>query len=1180
MHAMVSKSFTGPGACKPARACLALVGLGLLLAACQSQPGPSPGRVPAEPSHPGPLAAARSASLILITGDRVQVMRSPDGDQVVRLEPGPGREHVGFVQSQTRHGQQLELSVVPADAVALLAAGKLDPRLFNVSELILQGFDDKHGPPPLILSYSGSAAQLRGFAPIGARTSLQLASIHAATLVPDAHDPGALWRSLTATGGARRTLAAPVDKVWLDGRMHVLLDQSAAQIGAPQAHALGLSGQGVTVAILDTGVKADHPDLQGRIVETKDFTGTLASGDDVGHGTHVAGIVAGTGAASDGQYTGIAPEASLLMGRVCTPNGCAESTIIAGMEWAAPRARIVSMSLGGLPSDGTDPVSQALDHLSAQYGTLFVVAAGNSGDHPGSVSAPATADAALAVASVTKQDTMSAFSSRGPRAGDQALKPDIAAPGSDIVAARAPGTPAGDHDPVDADYARLSGTSMATPHVAGAAALLLQQHPGWGPTELKAALMSTATPIADASPLDQGDGRVDLVRATSQQVFALVPSVSQFFAWPHQGSAAKTVTYRNDGNGAVTLTLALTSSGAPVPAGLFTLASEQVTVPAHGSADTIVTIDASLADDGLYTGLLTATSGPVQVVVGLAAFNEDEKHELTLQPIPRSASSPETVEVLVVNIDTQESQRVELTGPTVLRLPIGHYDVLAEAIADDLSARTMLVQPGIDLSTDATTILDSRLGEPVQVTIDRPDAVQGSLDPVLAEDYSILGTIIIGDQPKLYLVPSSEITGRPFVFKLRTAFQSPEHASGEPYRYNLDFVQHGRIPGGHFQVHDDQLAVQHGHYFDQGAAVAVLRLDEAHDDAHLESSAMLPSPAAGPMTEYFTASPDVAWRHDLALLAPGPLAPDSPWEIVTNGEQHAYAPGQVTEVSWDLGALGPGFCGKLGGAATQGAQLGVALALFSPGELEHCTDSTGISTPFGSHGVTGTTTLSRAGVVVGTLDQPGMGAFDLPPDSAAYTLHVTASRALPWSIIGTHVDATWSFTAVPGSADVTWLPLLAVRASGDFDPHNVAPAGPFPLTLQVQRQATAEGDVTELTLAVSYDDGTTWQETPVVRTGATGQATLQHPAGEGFVSLRARAADGEGNRVEQTVLRAYRFSASVAGADAGVGSDAGAPAAGEGGGCGCRIGVTTGSIPAAILGLFALVVVVRPRRRA
>ena len=165
-----------------------------------------------------------------------------------------------------------------------------------------------------------------------------------------------------------------------------------------------------------------------------------------------------------------------------------DSWVLAGMEWAAESgAQVVSMSLGDVaPSDGSDPMSQAVDQLSDQYGTLFVIAAGNAG--PESISSPGAAASALTVGAVDKQDELAYFSSTGPLTGTGALKPDISAPGVDITAARS-------QDMTDGGtglYRTISGTSMATPHVSGAAAILAQQHPGWTGAQLKEQLTSSA----------------------------------------------------------------------------------------------------------------------------------------------------------------------------------------------------------------------------------------------------------------------------------------------------------------------------------------------------------------------------------------------------------------------------------------------------------------------------------------------------------------------------------------------------------------------------------------------------------------------------------------------------------------------------------------------------------------
>ncbi len=188
-----------------------------------------------------------------------------------------------------------------------------------------------------------------------------------------------------------------------------------------------------------------------------------------------------------------------------------ESQVIDGMEWAtAEHAKVVNMSLGSdAPTDGTDPMSQAVDTLSAAGQTLFVVAAGNAGDQGAStIGSPGAADAALTVGAVDRDDSLAPFSSRGPRLGDKAVKPDVTAPGVGIVAARASGTAMG--TPVDTYYTAASGTSMATPHVAGAAALLAQKHPEWSGPQLKDALISTAHLVSGTKVTEQGGGRIDI----------------------------------------------------------------------------------------------------------------------------------------------------------------------------------------------------------------------------------------------------------------------------------------------------------------------------------------------------------------------------------------------------------------------------------------------------------------------------------------------------------------------------------------------------------------------------------------------------------------------------------------------------------------------------------------------
>jgi subtilisin family serine protease len=352
-----------------------------------------------------PAAVPTDRTVTLITGDRVTLA----GGDASRpsIEPGAGRQRVTF--STLRMDGRMY--VVPSDVSRLVSGGSLDRRLFDVAGLIRDGYDDaRRTDVPLIVKYRGAAGR-SAMSAAGARTMRALPAIDGAAVRVPKRTAASFVDQLPIDGIAR---------IWLDGRRRVTLDDSVPQIGAPAAWQAGFSGKGVTVAVLDSGIDAEHPDLAGRITEAMDFTGS-GPGDQVGHGTHVAATIAGT--------RGVAMDARLLDGKVCGSCGCEESAILAGMHWAAveKRARVINLSLGGGDLSEIDPLEEAVNELTAQTGARFVVAAGNYGPGATSVGSPGSAEAALTVGAVDKQDQLAEFSSRGPRVGDHGLKPDITA---------------------------------------------------------------------------------------------------------------------------------------------------------------------------------------------------------------------------------------------------------------------------------------------------------------------------------------------------------------------------------------------------------------------------------------------------------------------------------------------------------------------------------------------------------------------------------------------------------------------------------------------------------------------------------------------------------------------------------------------------------------------------------
>jgi subtilisin family serine protease len=355
-----------------------------------------------------------------------------------------------------------------------------------------------------------------------------------------------------------------VEEIYPNLQVNATLMESVPLINADDVWKLKISGMNVTgksikIAIIDTGIDYTHPDLGGcfgpscRVIGGYDFVNDDNDPiDDHGHGTHCAGIAAG-----NGTLKGVAPDAKLMAFKVLDSSGSGSfSNVIAGIEKAvdpngdgdySDHADVISMSLGAdcfgnydLWCGPDDPLSQAVD-TAVQNGVVVVVAAGNSGPNYGTIGSPGTAKKAITVGATYKKDytgkywndqdprvdQITSFSSRGPTSAG--IKPDIVAPGAIICAARYDEIFPEDNHPYyypcfDNKHVQLAGTSMATPHVAGIAALIKQAHPDWNPDEIKSALEITAVNLNyDANT--QGYGRVDAlssVQLSSKPPVALI----------------------------------------------------------------------------------------------------------------------------------------------------------------------------------------------------------------------------------------------------------------------------------------------------------------------------------------------------------------------------------------------------------------------------------------------------------------------------------------------------------------------------------------------------------------------------------------------------------------------------------------------------------------------------------
>jgi subtilase family protein len=358
------------------------------------------------------------------------------------------------------------------------------------------------------------------------------------------------------------------------------------------AVSLPTRGEGIVVGVLDSGIDYLHPALGNgfgaghKVKDGYDFVNDDADPmDDNGHGTHVAGIIA----ADSAELSGVAPGATLVAYKVLDGMGHGlESNVIAAIERSidpnkdgdsADHLDVINLSFSGAGT-ADDPSSKAVDKATAA-GIVVVVAAGNETVF-GSVRSPGTARTAITVGAIDDAGVVTSFSSRGPSPASLAMKPDVMAPGSQIVSARRGG-----------GLISMTGTSMAAPHVAGTAALLAKLHRDWKPADIKSALILTAGTLA-GTPIARAAGRTDASRANSSTLFIDGTGVS-FGLAPGKTSTAtitRTMTMTNRGATAQTFDVVATN----VPTGATIAATPPVLNLAPGASQSLelrLTIDNS-----------------------------------------------------------------------------------------------------------------------------------------------------------------------------------------------------------------------------------------------------------------------------------------------------------------------------------------------------------------------------------------------------------------------------------------------------------------------------------------------------------------------------------------------------------------------------------------------------------
>ncbi|MGW9435475.1 S8 family peptidase [Streptomyces sp. NPDC055607] len=1069
----------------------------------------------------------------LVTGDRVVVDAT---GRMVGFESAEGRAHIPVEIRRTGD----HTLVVPADAQRLIATGRLDQRLFDLDVLTDPRLRESHRDGlKLIVQYEGGAtAAARAGVRTAGETRLRrtFPTLGADAVRASRDDLAEVWEALTdrRKDGVRAT-ASGIGRVWLDGVRGASLDRSVRQIGADRAWESGYDGTGVRIAVLDTGVDKTHDDLRTRVVDEKNFSASPDAVDRVGHGTHVASIAAGTGAKSGGRYKGVAPGAELISGKVLDDEGYGDdSAVVAGMEWAAAEgADVVNLSLGGTDSPGVDPLEATIDRLSAEKGVLFAVAAGNEGESGGStVGSPGSADAALTVGAVDRDDRLAPFSGTGPRVGDGAVKPDVTAPGVAITAAAAPGsaldTRPGTPHPAPG-YLQIDGTSMATPHVAGAAAILKQRHPDWKSAELKGALVASAEGGGHTA-FQQGSGRVRVDRALSQSVIAEPVSLNLGTArWPHADDRPLTgkVVYRNLGADDVTLDLSVSGldpAGKPAPAGFFALGSPRLTVPAGGTAGVDLVADTRIGDvDGAFSGYVTATGAGQSVRTAAVAVREAESYDLTFRAVGRDGADARNFSSTLLGVGGPaagfQAFVADEPGAHTIRVPKGSYTFNTAVYQDpsDFGKGTdWIARPKLDVTGDTTVVADARTTKPVTLTVPGIDGA----------DYA--GT---------YYERATDIgrVGSGWVLRgftgFRTAHAGPAVTDGSLLQtWDAHFLEDAtsqyavafggkvsRVATGYTKhVRAGELATLKVGLGASAPGKSALASPYAHLPGAPEGNGFsAPQPTPGTRTFHVSTGDGVTWLTRFNQTGEpdewGHLAFEGAYEMV---RPKRYEAGGTYRETFDTGVFGPLLGEGMGVFRTApdpdtGEQRLVgALPLLADGE-GHAG-----STRYTS----ATSTLYRDGVEVGRNDDPLSGSRPFTVDAADAEYRLTASVERPADVAAasTRIDAGFTFRSKQVAA-TTALPVSTVRFAPPVDLASRLPAG-VPVLVPVTVQgAAAGGNLKALAVSVSHDDGKSWKSVEV----RGGRISVKSPAKGGGIALSAEVTDKQGNTSTLTIHNAW-----------------------------------------------------------
>ena len=686
------------------------------------------------------------------------LIQDPSEDQYFTFVDSDGNINNFCFAELLKKGKTEIISKTPNKELSGEYTGKTESVLLDYTYLIKERYITKEGNIPVIITLNigdltGEKTNSTSSDGIGDRNAFQLAKENVLSIIMEKseiqtiNEESKVKRELHIINAVSAEVSKEkldelknsqfVKKISLDRKVHVFLYDSVALINATQLWQIkddlgrNITGVNVTVAVIDTGIDYTHPDfgsctengfLSGqcsKVIGGYDFVNNDNDPmDDHGHGTHCAGIVA-----ANGTLKGVAPDANLMAFKVLDSGGSGwTSDVIAGIERAvdpnndgdySDHVDVISMSLGGSGSPD-DEVSQAVD-TAVENEVVVVVAAGNSGPYYESIGSPGCAQKALTVGAMCKpcqvgnesycDEIIASFSSRGPvNWGNQSIiKPDVVAPGVKICSSQWNDAWA-EYQCTDDEHTAISGTSMATPHVAGAAALLLQAHPNWRPEEVKSVLMSTAEDL-DFDVNTQGTGKINAYKAYGATLATYPQSVSFGRIDSGTNSLSEEIMIKNLETYPIYLTLnaSLIKDSEGNYYSFASLNVSNITIQANSQESVLLTVNITSDVEGLFEGEISISD------TYRIPFSFIKLSKLTISV---KGNEPLYPNIYLhddnFNFTASASQDFDFEGDTAnFFVPSGNYSVYAVSNFDETPLEYILMDHlEVPLSSEVTAILN------------------------------------------------------------------------------------------------------------------------------------------------------------------------------------------------------------------------------------------------------------------------------------------------------------------------------------------------------------------------------------------------------------------------------------------------------------------------------------------